>query len=93
MERFVTKGSRVVIKPNICVAYHSYEYAATTNPWVVAALVRMVLESGAKNVQVLDYPFGGSADEAYVRSGIQEQVLGEGRHFRNPVLYDREIKR
>jgi uncharacterized protein (DUF362 family) len=78
MERFVTKGSRVVIKPNICVAYHSYEYAATTNPWVVAALVRMVLESGAKNVQVLDYPFGGSADEAYVRSGIQEQVLAAG---------------
>jgi hypothetical protein len=23
--------------------------------------------------------------------GIQEQVLGEGRHFRNPVLYDWEI--
>ena len=38
MERFVPKGARVIVKPNICVAYHSYEYAATTNPWVVGAL-------------------------------------------------------
>jgi uncharacterized protein (DUF362 family) len=78
MEKFVPKGARVMIKPNICVAYHSYEYAATTNPWVVAALVRLALEAGAKSVQVLDYPFGGSASEAYVRSGIQELVLAAG---------------
>jgi uncharacterized protein (DUF362 family) len=74
MEVFVPKGSRVVIKPNICVAYHSYEYAATTNPWVVGELVRMCLEAGAKNVQVLDYPFGGTPKQAYAISGIQEQV-------------------
>ena len=36
MELFVPKGANVVVKPNICVAYHTYEYAATTNPgwWV-----------------------------------------------------------
>ncbi len=78
MEKFVPKGARVLVKPNICVAYHTYEYAATTNPWVVAALVRLALEAGAKSVQVLDYPFGGSAEEAYNRSGIQEQVLAAG---------------
>jgi len=78
MEKFVPKGARVVIKPNICVAYHTYEYAATTNPWVVGALVRMALEAGAKSVQVLDYPFGGSASEAYAISGIQEQVQAAG---------------
>ena len=39
MERFVPSGSNVIVKPNICVAYHTYEYAATTNPWVVGALV------------------------------------------------------
>jgi uncharacterized protein (DUF362 family) len=78
IERFVPKGARVLVKPNICVAYHTYEYAATTNPWVVAALVRLALEAGAKSVQVLDYPFGGSAEEAYNRSGIQEQVLAAG---------------
>ena len=78
MEKFVPKDARVLIKPNICVAYHTYEYAATTNPWVVAALVRLAFEAGAKSVQVLDYPFGGSADEAYTRSGIEEQVRAAG---------------
>jgi uncharacterized protein (DUF362 family) len=78
MNRFVPSGANVIIKPNICVAYHTYEYAATTNPWVVAALVKMVLEAGAKSVKVMDYPFGGSAQEAYSISGIQEQVLAAG---------------
>jgi uncharacterized protein (DUF362 family) len=78
MERFVKSGDRVVIKPNICVAYHTYEYAATANPWVVAALVRLSLEAGAGRVLVMDYPFGGTPEEAYIRSGIQEQVLAAG---------------
>jgi len=78
MARFVPAGANVLIKPNICVAYHSYEYAATTNPWVVGALVRLALDAGARRVCVLDYPFGGSPDEAYARSGIQEQVLAAG---------------
>ena len=45
MEKFVPKGARVVVKPNICVDYHSYEYAATTNPWVVGTLVKMCFEA------------------------------------------------
>jgi len=78
MARFVKPGADVIIKPNICVAYHTYEYAATTNPWVVSALVKLALEAGAGRVRVLDYPFGGSPEEAYARSGIQEQVLAAG---------------
>jgi len=78
MERFVRPGDDVIVKPNICVAYHTYEYAATTNPWVVAALVRLCLEAGAGRVRVMDFPFGGGPEEAYVRSGIQEQVLAAG---------------
>lgn len=78
MHRFVSAGSSVVIKPNICTAYHSYEYASTTNPWVVAALVKLCLEAGAAHVRVLDYPFGGTPDEAYSRSGISEQVRAAG---------------
>ena len=75
---FVPAGAQVIIKPNICVAYHSYEYAATTNPWVVAALVKLALEAGAKKVQVMDFPFGGTPDQAYTRSGIREQVEAAG---------------
>lgn len=78
IERFVRPGNDVIIKPNICVAYHTYEYAATTNPWVVGALVRMCLEGGAKRVRVMDLPFGGSPEEAYVKSGIREQVEAAG---------------
>jgi hypothetical protein len=39
IERYVKKGNEVIIKPNICVAHRTYEYAATTNPEVVAELV------------------------------------------------------
>lgn len=78
MERFVKPGDNVVVKPNICVAYHTYEYAATTNPWVVGALVKLCRNAGAAKVLVMDYPFGGSVDQAYVKSGIQEQVLTSG---------------
>lgn len=78
MERFVQPGDDVIIKPNICVAYHTYEYAATTNPWVVGALVKLALGAGAKRVRVMDFPFGGSAQQAYVKSGIQKQVHAAG---------------
>ena len=78
MEKFVKPGSKVVIKPNICVAYHTFEYAATTNPWVVGALVKLCLEAGADKVSVFDYPFGGTPEQAYQVSGIAEQVNAAG---------------
>jgi len=78
MQRFVPHGANVIIKPNICVAYHTYEYAATTNPWVVGALVKLCLEAGAASVKVMDSPFGGTPTDAYKISGIQDQVNAAG---------------
>jgi uncharacterized protein (DUF362 family) len=78
IERFVKPGDDVIIKPNICVAYHTSEYAATTNPQVVAELVRLCLAAGAKRVRIMDAPFGGTAAEAYARSGIAEAVEAAG---------------
>jgi uncharacterized protein (DUF362 family) len=78
MERFVKTGDDVIIKPNICVAYHTYEYAATTNPWVVGTLVGLCREAGAGHVRVMDYPFGGTPEQAYERSGIAEAVKNAG---------------
>ena len=78
MSAFVPAGANVIIKPNICVAYHTYEYAATTNPWVVGTLVKMCLEAGAKSVKVMDLPFGGTQEAAYEISGIREQVQAAG---------------
>jgi uncharacterized protein (DUF362 family) len=78
IERFVKPGHDVIIKPNISVGYYTYQYAATTNPWVVGALVKLCKGAGARQVRVMDFPFGGSADEAYTRSGIREQVAAAG---------------
>ncbi len=78
IERFVKKGNDVIIKPNICVAYHTYEYAATTNPEVIGELVRLCLEAGARRVRVMDQPFGGTAEQAYERSGIARAVKDAG---------------
>lgn len=87
MEKFVPKGAKVVVKPNICVAYHTYEYAATTNPWVVGTLVKMALEAGAASVKVMDYPFGGTQQQAYEISGIKEQVEAAGGEMVNMLSY------
>jgi uncharacterized protein (DUF362 family) len=78
MEKFIKPGMKVIIKPNICVAYHTYEYAATTNPWVVGTLVKMCFEAGAASVRAMDQPFGGTAKDAYAKSGIEEQVKANG---------------
>ena len=78
MKRFVKNGDIVVVKPNICVSYHSYEYAATTNPRVVGAIVKLAREAGASKVKVMDYPFGGTAEQAYKVSGIKSEVEKAG---------------
>jgi len=87
MEKFIPRGANVVVKPNICVAYHTYEYAATTNPWVVGTLVKMCFEAGAASVKVMDYPFGGTQQEAYEISGIKEQVEAAGGEMTNMLSY------
>lgn len=78
MDKFIKKGMKVIVKPNICVAYATVENAFTTNPWVVAALVKLCLEAGAASVKVMDFPFNGTGANAYLRSGIQDQVIAAG---------------
>jgi uncharacterized protein (DUF362 family) len=87
MSAFVPNGANVVVKPNICVAYHTYEYAATTNPWVVGTLVKMCYEAGAASVKVMDHPFGGTDTEAYKVSGIKEQVEAAGGEMVRMISY------
>jgi len=78
IERFVKKDADVIIKPNICTDFYPYEYGATTNPVVVATLVKLALGAGAKRVRVMDYPFGGTAQSAYAKSGIEDAVKAVG---------------
>jgi uncharacterized protein (DUF362 family) len=87
--RFVKGGDDVIVKPNICVDYRPYEYGATTNPEVVAALVELCLGAGAKRVRVMDQPFAGSPESAYVTSGIAEAVEAAGGEMEvmNPAKF------
>jgi uncharacterized protein (DUF362 family) len=89
IERFVKSGADVIVKPNICVDYRTYEYGATTNPEVVAALVELCLAAGARRVRVMDSPFGGTAKKAYVRSGIADAVkaVGGEMELMNPAKF------
>jgi uncharacterized protein (DUF362 family) len=79
MTRFVKSGDDVIVKPNVCVNYRTPEYAATTNPTVVATLVALCLEAGAQRVRVMDTPFPGiPADAAYAVSEIGPAVEAAG---------------
>jgi uncharacterized protein (DUF362 family) len=53
MERFVKKGARVVIKPNVLNG-RPPEYATTTSPEVMTSVIKMCWEAGAKEVVVFD---------------------------------------
>jgi uncharacterized protein (DUF362 family) len=92
MERFVKQGQDVIIKPNICVDYHPAEYAATTNPVVVATLVALCLGAGAKRVRVMDSPFAGiSPNSAYAATGIEDAVKAAGGEMEvmSPIKFAR----
>ncbi len=53
MNRFVSNGDVVVIKPNLSWARRP-ELAATTNPEVLQAVVELCQEAGAKKVRIAD---------------------------------------
>lgn len=78
ISKFVKPGNDVILKPNICNAQNGPEYASTTNPEVIAELVKMCLDAGAKRVRVMDQPFSGIAVEAYKVSGIRDAVERAG---------------
>jgi uncharacterized protein (DUF362 family) len=76
--KFVQPGNDVILKPNICNAQNGPQFASTTNPEVVAELVKLCLEAGAKRVRVMDQPFSGTAAEGYKVSGIRDAVERAG---------------
>ncbi len=63
--RFVKKGDRVVIKPNL-VSKKSPDEAATTHPQIVKAVIRAVERAGA-SVLIAESP-GGPYNPAYLKS-------------------------
>ncbi len=92
IRKFVSRGDVVVVKPNIGWDRMPV-HAANTNPDVVAAVIRLAFEAGAKKVVVAD----GSCNDpnrCFQRSGIwrasyevgAEVVLPQEHHFRTMRL-------
>ncbi len=76
MRKFVKPGDVVVVKPNI--AWDRVpEQGATTNPDVVAEVVRMAIEAGAKKVRVFDFTLN-EPRRCYKRSGIEQAARRAG---------------
>jgi uncharacterized protein (DUF362 family) len=76
MRSFIKKGDIVVIKPNIGWD-RTPEQGANTNPAVVATLVRMAYEAGAKKVKVFDRSCNDPR-RCYVQSGIEAAAKAAG---------------
>lgn len=82
--RFVGKGTVVWVKPNIGWD-RAPETAANCNPDVVATVVRLCFEAGAKTVKVGDNPCDLAA-KTYVTSGIPAAVRPLGAEV---IMLDR----
>jgi uncharacterized protein (DUF362 family) len=76
MQAFVTKGQKVVIKPNIAWDQPP-EVPANTNPDLVAAIVRHCLKAGASKVTVFDHTCH-NWERSYKTSGIAKAVEDAG---------------
>jgi uncharacterized protein (DUF362 family) len=76
MRQFISRGDIVVVKPNIGWD-RLPEQAANTNPEVVAEVVRLCIEAGAKKVKVFDRPVN-DARRCYVQSGIAASAGAAG---------------
>lgn len=74
MSRFVQKGQRVVLKPNMSFA-SGPDRASNTHPAVVYTVVQSCLEAGAAEVMVVDNPLQ-SAELCLRRAGVAEACKG-----------------
>lgn len=90
--KYVKKGYKVVVKPNIGWDKKP-EYNANTNPDLVAAIVKDCLKAGASEVIVFDH----TCDEwkaCYKNSGIEDAVKAAGGKiaFAHDEKYYRTVK-
>lgn len=91
IEKFVKKGEKVVIKPNIAWN-RTPPQAANTHPDVVGALVKLCKKAGAKEIIVIDHTCN-PWNITYKISGIQDAVEKEGGIMKPPTNWKKvEIK-
>lgn len=96
--RFIGKGSVVWVKPNIGWD-RTPETAANCNPDVVATVVRLCFEAGAKKVKVGDNPcdlpaqsYSASGIAAAVRPLGAEVIMLDRSRFRETAIRGERVK-
>ena len=70
ISRFVKKGQRVVLKPNMSFS-RTPDFSATTHPLVVATVAQACIEAGAQQVLILDHTLQ-RAEFCLERTGIRD---------------------
>jgi len=76
MKKFISKGDKVCVKPNIGWD-KTPELAANTNPGLVAEIIKQCFDAGASEVTVFDH----TCDDwrrCYANSGIEEAAKAAG---------------
>ncbi len=91
INRFVRSGNRVVVKPNIAWARTPQE-GANTDPEIVAAVVGLCRQAGARRVVVIDHTCSNYR-MSYQQSGIEAAAGRAGAEVlpADQVKYYREI--
>jgi uncharacterized protein (DUF362 family) len=85
MKRFVSRGDIVVVKPNIGWD-RTPIHAANTNPQVVAEVVRLAYDAGAKRVVVTDASCN-EPNRCFQRSGIWKAAYDVGAEVILPAAH------
>lgn len=76
INKYVKKGQKVVVKPNIGWD-KTPDYAATTNPILVKRIVEQCMQAGASEVVVFDFTCD-QWQKCYKNSGIEQAVKEAG---------------
>ncbi len=83
LERFIAKGDVVVVKPNVAFASPPL-IGATSNPELVAEVVRRTLAAGASKVIVTDNPIN-APDRCFAQSGVGPAAQQAGAQVMIPT--------
>lgn len=92
IKKYIKRGDKVVIKPNIGWD-KAPEMAACTNPLLIGAIVRDCKAAGASQVIVFDHTCDSDFKSCYKRSGIEDEVIKAGGKmaFANDEKYYRDV--
>lgn len=86
INRFIKKGERVLIKPNVAWDRQP-EQAVNTNPDIVSAVVKLCIHAGAREVWVTDVSIN-DPERCFKRSLIGDAVMRAGGVIKIPSPND-----